>query len=246
LGVPLPRSASLALWTGACLRGSVGPDDAAAAIRGEDPQHLVVGWPEHPEPFDLTRLPAAIAALREPTVRLALPAPGDPLGLAGPPAFNAEAVDAGEAVLVVSLGAAYGLVPEEDARTVLWRCHPAQVPPLLDPGEASRTLRQVLITATAELVRLDVASWQPEIPDLMLNLATRPGLPLPPGTPTATIEALERAVLCSDIVELARSDDGGAVTSHEMTARAGCLTDLDLAARRAIVALCSSGGTGLR
>ena len=28
---------------------------------------------------------------------LALPAPGDPLGLAGPPAFNAEALEAGEA-----------------------------------------------------------------------------------------------------------------------------------------------------
>ena len=30
---------------------------------------------------------------------LALPAPGDPLGLAGPPAFNADALEAGEAVV---------------------------------------------------------------------------------------------------------------------------------------------------
>jgi hypothetical protein len=228
------------LWTAACLRGSTGPDDAAAAIRGDDPQHLVTGWPEHPEPLDLTLLPAAISTLREPSVRLALPAPGDPVGLAGPAPFNAAAVDAGEAVLVVGLGAAYGLIPEEDARTVLWRCQPVEVPPLLDPDEASRVLRQVLISATAELVRLDVASWQPEIPDLMLNLAKRPGLPLPPGTPNPAIDTLERAVLCLDVVELARADDGGAVSSHEMSARAGCLTDLDAAARRAIVAVCSA------
>ncbi|RNL79395.1 hypothetical protein [Nocardioides marmorisolisilvae] len=236
----LPRSAFLTLWTGACLRGSVGPDDAAVAVRGEDPQHLVVDWPGRPEPFELAHLPAAISTLREPSLRLALPAAGDPLGLAGPPAFNAQALDAGEAVIVVGLGAAYGLVPTEDARTVLWHCSPVEVPHLLDPGEASRTLRQVLLTATAELVRLDVASWQPEIPDLMLNLAQRPGLPLPPGTPNSAIETLERAALCAEIVELARADEGGALSSHEMAARAGCLTDLDAAARRAIVALCSA------
>ena len=230
----------LSLWLGACLRGSTGPDEVASAVRGEDPQHLVVDWPEHPEPLDLGHLPAAIRTLREPTLRLALPAPGDPVGLAGPASFNSDAVEAGEAVLVVGLGSAYGLVPEVDARTVLWRCHPVEVPPVLDPGEASRSLRQVLLTATAELVRLDVASWQPEIPDLMLNLALRPALPLPPGTPNAAVETLERAALCLDIVELARADVGGAVTSHEMAARAGCLTDLDAAARRAIVAVCSA------
>ena len=238
--MPLPRSALLTLWTAACLRGSVGPDDAADAIRGEDPQHLLIGWPGHPDPVDLSALPAAIASLREPSVRLALPVPGDLVGLAGPPASNAAAVEAGEAVVVAGLDAAYGLVPEEDARTVLWRCQPVEVPPLLDPGEASRTLRQVLLSATAELARLDVASWRPEIPDLMLDLHRRPGLLLPPGTPNGHLETLERAVLCLDIVELARTDDGGAVSSHEMAARAGCLTELDAAARRAVVAVCSA------
>jgi hypothetical protein len=222
------------------MTGSVGPDDAAATIRGQDPQHLVVDWPGHPEPIELTHLPAVINTLREPSVRLALPVPGDPLGLAGPSAFNTDSVAAGEAVLVVGLGAAYGLVPVEDARTVLWHCQPVEPPPLLDPAEASRSLRQVLLSATAELVRLDVASWQPEIPDLMLNLTKRPSLPLPPGTPNASVETLERAVLCRDIVELARTNDGGAVSTHEMAARAGCLTELDAAARRAIVAVCSA------
>lgn len=230
----------LTLWIGACLRGSVGPGAAAAAIREEDPRHLVVGWPGHPEPLDLADLPAAISSLREPSLRLSLPVPGDPVGLAGPTSFNTAAIDAGEAVLVVGLGSAYGLVPGEDARTVLWHCHPAEVPPELDPAEASRTLRQVLLAATAELVRLDVASWQPEIPDLILDLAKRAALPLPPGTSKAAVETLERAVLCTDIVELARNDHGGGLSSHEIVARAGCLMDLDAAARRAIVAVCSA------
>jgi len=238
--VPLPRSALLTLWLSACLRGSVGPDDAAEAVRADDPQHLVLGWPERPEPFGLALLPAAVHELREPSIRLALPVAGDPLGLAGPIGFNASAVDAGEAVLVVGRGSAYGLVPVVDARTVLWTVAPVQVPALVDPGEAAGILRQVLHTATAELARLDVASWQPEIPDLMLNLAHRPGLPLPPGTPSAAVETLERAVLCLDIVDLARADDGGAISTHEIAARASCLTDLDVAARRAIVAVCSA------
>lgn len=238
--MPLPRSALLTLWLSACLRGSVGPDDAAVAVRGDDPQHLVLGWPGRSEPLDLALLPAAVKQVREPTVRLALPVAGDPLGLAGPVAFNAEAVEAGEAVLVVGRDAAYGLVPEVDARTVLWSVVPADVPPLIDPGEAAATLRQVLLTSTAELARLDVASWQPEIPDLLLNLAHRPGLPLPPGTASTSVETLERAVLCRDIVDLARADDGGAISTHEIAARSRCLTDLDLAARRAIVAVCSA------
>lgn len=238
--MPLPRSALLSLWISACLRGSVGPDDAADAIQGDDPQHLVLGWPGTTEPMGLALLPAAATALRAPSIRLALPVPGDPTGLAGPTGFNTDAVEAGEAVLLVGRGAAYGLVPEVDARTVLWTTSAVEVPRLLDPGEAARTLRQVLLLASTELSRLDVASWQPEIPDLMLNLAHRPGLPLPPSTSPAAIETLERAVLCLDIVELARAGDGGAISGYEIAARASCLTDLEVAARRAIVAVCSA------
>lgn len=236
----LPRSAHLACWLNACLRGSAGVDDLAEAVRGDDPQHLVVGWPGREEPIALTQLPAAVRALDEPRVSLALPVPGDPLGLAGPAALNAEAAEAGEAVLVTGRSGSHGLVPVLDARTVLWTVQDGAAPPVLDPGEEGRTLRQVLLATTAELVRLDVASWNPEIPDLLLNLHRRPGLPLPPGTPPAEVETLERAALCLEIVDLARADDGGSVSAHEVAARARCLTDLDRAARRAVVAVCSA------
>ena len=55
----------------------------------------------------------------------------------------------------------------------------------------------------------------------------------------AALETLERALRCGDIVALARLDDGGAVSAREMAERRACLRDLDRAARRALVAVCS-------
>ncbi|MCW2784202.1 MAG: hypothetical protein JWP74_719 [Marmoricola sp.] len=236
----LPRSASLTLWLGATLRGLLGPDDFAEAVRGEDPQHLVVGLPGSPDQLPLASFPAAVQRLGTTTVTLALPAPGDPLGLGGPAVFNGIATDTGEAVLLGTAGGSFGLVPELDARTVVWTVHPAVATAPTDPVEAGRTLRQVLQRVTAELVRLDVTGWQPEIPDLLLNLRHRPALALPAGSAPEHVDTLERAALCAEIVELALADDGGAVTAHEMAARRACLTELDHAARRALVAVCSA------
>ena len=104
-------------------------------------------------------------------LRVALPVPGHPLGLSGPPEFNARALEAGEAVLVY--GAALGLVPEVyeagpagDPST--WRCvwdclpvreaPPADVPSL---GEAERELAEAMREATELLTRLDVAGSGP-------------------------------------------------------------------------------------
>jgi hypothetical protein len=47
-------------------------------------------------------------------------------------------------------------------------------------------------------------------------------------------------VLCLDIVELARADEGGAVSAHEMDRRRAALDDLDRAARRALVGASAS------
>jgi hypothetical protein len=238
--VPLPRSAALALWLNATLRGAVGPDDFAEAVRGDDPQHLVVDLPEGTT-TSLVELPAGLAREGCRPVTLALPIAGDLLGLRGPSAFNTLAVDAGEAVLLAGTGV--GLVPALDARTVLWQAGPADPAPPLDPAEEGRQLRQALVTATSELVRLDVASWQPEIPDLLLNVRHRPELVLPPGTGPRAVEDLERAVLCLDIVGLALRDEGGAVSAYEIDERRRCLTDLDRAARRTVVAVCSDSLT---
>jgi hypothetical protein len=238
--VPLPRSAELALWLNATLRGSVGPDDFAEAVRGDDPQHLVVGWPRSAA-LPLQDLPGLARQSGCSGATLALPVAGDPLGLRGPAAFNLLAVEAGEAVLLTGTG--LGLVPTVDARTVLWQAHPAESAPLLDPAEEGRQLRQVLVTTTAELVRLDVASWRPEIPDLLLDARRRPAFALPPEVGPRVAEDLDRAVLCLEIVDLALADDGGATSSYEMGERRRCLTDLDRVARRVVVASCSDSLT---
>lgn len=238
--MPLPRSASLALWLNAALRGAVGPDDFAETVRGGDPQHLVVDLPQGTT-APLVELPARLSRSGCRGVTLALPIAGDLLGLHGPSAFNTSAVDAGEAVLLTGTGT--GLVPALDARTVLWQAGPADAAPSLDPGEEGRQLRQALVRATAELVRLDVASWQPEIPDLLMNVRHRPELALPPDIGPWAAEDLERAVLCLEVVALALRDEGGAVSTYEMDERRRCLTDLDGAARRAVVAVCSDSLT---
>ena len=218
----------------------MGPDDFAEAVRGHDPQHLVVDWPAG-DTLLLLDLPAAARRAGTTGVRLALPVAGDPVGLRGPAAFNTAAVDVGEAVLLD--GAGVGLVPSLDARTVVWQAAPADPAPLLDRAEEGRLLRQVLTSATTELARLDVASWQPEIPDLLINVRNRPDLALPPDVDARGSADLERAALCLEIVELALRDDGGATSAYEMAERRRCLTDLDRAARRVVVAVCSDSLT---
>ena len=229
----LPVSAVLATWLDAARAGRVSPDDLADAVRGDDPRHLVTGLPERGV-LELHELPAAVGG----RVSLALPAPGDLVGLGGPASFNTAATEAGEAIVAGALG----LVPEVDARTIVWRAHPADRAPWVDERESAAELKVALADVTRRLVDLDVAAWQPDIPDLLLNLRHRTPLPLPPGYDARRVETAERAVLCLDIIDLARSDDGGAVTAYEMQQRRAALDDLARATRRALVGACSSRG----
>ena len=208
-------SALLATWLDAARAGRVSPDDFADAVRGDDPRHLVTG-----------------------RVSLALPAPGDLVGLGGPASFNTAATDAGEAVVA----GAFGLVPVVDARTVVWRAHPADPARWVDERETAAELKLALADVTRRLVDLDVAAWQPDIPDLLLNLRHRAPLPLPPGYDARRVETVERAVLCLDILDLAGAGEGGAVTAYEMQHRRAALDDLARATRRALVGACSSHG----
>lgn len=224
----LPASALLCTWLEAVRTGRAGPDDLEDTVRGEDPRHLVAGLPGAVE---LRELPKTLRAAPS----LALPAPGDPVGLGGPAEFNLAAIEAGEAVVVGSVG----LVPELDARTVLWRAFDVAPVPYVDERETGIELRTALVEVTSRLVQLDVAAWQPEIPDLLMNLRRRPRLPLPPGLAPRQVETIERALLCLEIVRLAVDVDGGTVTSYELTQRRDALADLGRAARRALVGACS-------
>ncbi|NEC52635.1 hypothetical protein G3I18_29380, partial [Actinospica acidiphila] len=105
-----PRSGRLASWGNALLAGLVSPDEAALAVVGEDAVHRVEGVPGESAPVGLTLALGRLRGLGVSGLRVALPAPGHPLGLSGPPEFNARALEAEEAA--VCQGAALGLVPE--------------------------------------------------------------------------------------------------------------------------------------
>jgi hypothetical protein len=184
------RSARLAAWGTAALRGEVDPARAVRAVQRDDEEHAV------DDPDAVAVRPAAAFGAGTPrladlldgladhgvgALRLVLPAPGDVLGLPGPTGFNALALEAGEAVLSEAGSApesttpagrpSLGVVPLvqqfgsawEPGATVTWQLHRVVAHrPLVTGslGEADQLLREALREATEELARLDVARWR--------------------------------------------------------------------------------------
>jgi hypothetical protein len=232
----LPDAARFALWFTAWSRGATSLDETRDAIVGDDAAHDVAGLPSGTVPVILAL--GELRGLGATTAGVALPVPGDPLGLAGPAAFNSLALDQGETVLLD--GAGLGLVPVRAGAGVVWRALPAetarQVP---DPSEADQQLRRAVVEAADDLAVLDVARWRPEVADELLALRRPVDLRLPPGTSERASRMLGLALRCRTIVELALEDDGAAVSAQEMSRRREALLPLDHAARRAVVAACT-------
>ncbi|MGI5374364.1 hypothetical protein ACQEV2_08980 [Streptomyces sp. CA-251387] len=244
-----PRSGRLAAWGNALLAGLVSPDDAVLEIVGDDAVHRVEGLPGESAPVGLTLALGRLRALGVSGLRVALPAPGHPLGLSGPPEFNARALDAEEAV--ICHGAAFGLVPEVyeagpdgDVHVeVVWHClgvreaPPADVPSL---GEAERELAEALREATEMLSRLDVAGSGPVAEaaiDAYRARAERGREVLAPGYPPRAVRVLELAQRVGLLISLAYGNGhGGAMSASEMAARSEVLRPVERTARRAQVA----------
>ncbi|MFJ5551579.1 hypothetical protein [Streptomyces sp. NPDC093225] len=244
-----PRSGRLAAWGNALLGGLVSPDDAVVAVVGADAVHRVEGLPGESGPVGLTLGLGRLRALGVTGLRVALPAPGHPLGLSGPPEFNARALEAEEAV--VAVGAALGLVPEVyeagpagDVHVeVVWHCLPVREAPPADVpslGEAERELAEALREATEVLTRLDVAasgSVAAAALDAYRARAEAGREVLAPGYPGRAVRVLELAQRIALMMELATgSGHGGAVAASEMAARAEALRPVERVARRAQVA----------
>ena len=235
----LPLSARFAVWFTAWLAGAASTDDTREAIVGPDAAHDVAGLSGEVEPQPLVLALGRLRTRGASGAGVALPVPGDPLGLAGPAPFNVEVLEAGEGVVLD--GTDLGLVPHRAGSGVVWTCHAAvshrQLP---DPAEADTGLRQELLRTASALADLDVARWRPEVADELMALRRTADLRLPRSMAPGAVRLASTAARCGTIVELALRDDGGSVTVAEARARREALVPLDRAARRALVAACSS------
>lgn len=259
-----PRSGRFAAWGNALIAGLVAPDDAAEKVVGGDALHRITGLPspdgfgdlatgDDAAPVNLSWGLGRLRVLGVRGFRVALPVSGHPLGLSGPPEFNALALEAGEAVLAVG-GPPLGLVPEvtvlgeggDQLVTVLWCCRPmreappADVPPLAD---AERELNDALREATAMLADLDVAGLGPEAQAALDAYRAHRSRPvLAPGYPPRAVRVLELAQRVGALVGIAGGEPGrggehgAAVSASQMAARAEALRPLGRTARRAQVA----------
>ncbi len=246
-----PISATLVAWGNAWLGGHVGLDEAvdrveraggpqlvAPATPATEPRHVLSAPPHVPDaaPQDAeVPLRAFLAGLRPRglrALRLALPVPGDPLGLTGPPAFNAGAIDAGEAAIAELADGCLGLVPAADVRGssysgVRWSAMTAAsaVPDLPSLGEAERDLQEAMRSATEALSSVHGPAG--ERPTL------RHGEGLAPGYPP---RAHRVAALCSRLASILGAADDRGLTSGQIATRSQALRDLDRAVRRARLA----------
>lgn len=233
----MPPAARLAWWGTSWLRGHVVTDLLIDAVLGEDATHAVAGLPGADGTETLVVALARLRSLGATALGAAFPVEGDPVGLGGPPAFNAEALEAGEAVVVD--GAGLGLVPYRTGAAIAWSVLPAARRQLPDVGEADRELRAALLASADALARLDVARWRPEVADQLMNLRHRGPVAAPDGVPARCVDLAARGLQAVEIVALAREDDGGAVSSYEIEERRAALSPLDRAGRRALTAACS-------
>jgi hypothetical protein len=243
----LPRSARLAVWGDGWLGGEATLADVVARVQGDDEPHTVAGVPGHGAAGSLATALGAMRANGVRALRVALPRPGDPQGLSGPPELNADAVAAGEAVLAV--GAPAALVPDvqtfgppgDQGHLVTWTWREA-VPPAGGPslGEAERALSEALIAASSTLTGLDVASWRPDVAQLLDDIRSgRTGEPLPRVFPAEAQALAARAARLLAVCELALDDDGGALSAGRAAERRDALVPLERAARHALAAACN-------
>lgn len=245
-------SAALVAWGNAWLTGHVGLDEAADALERLGGPHVVEGAPGEEGDCPLRVGLGALRVAGMSALRLALPAPGDPLGLTGPPAFNTTAMDAGEAAIASVGSQSLGLIPAEDRRGssyvgVRWTTHEtrpgvADTPPL---PEADQQLALAVRDATESLMSFDGAlEWRPEIAESLNALreshAHEQVGGLAPGYPARAHRVAALAGRLSVVVDLARGTETAGLSSAEIRNRTEALRALDHAVRRARVAACNS------
>lgn len=229
-------SLTLAWWGTAWLRGSTSPDAFLDAMAEHGVRHVVAAGGDPAELLVALALQRGAGATALAGV---FPAPGDPFGLAGGRDFNAAAIDASEAVLV--LGGGVGWVPGAVGAAVEWEQHAANRRPPPDLGDADRGLRHGLLRAADDLARLDLARWQPDLADELIDLTRPRALHVPPGVPPRAADLAGRALRLLALTAVAPAD-GGALSVADAAARADALGALNRTARHALTAAAAPDG----
>jgi hypothetical protein len=236
----LPAAARLGCWLNAWIAGRASADAAITGITGGTAKASFSGLLSEPA----ASLPPALLlgeVRRHGVARasVALPLPGDLVGLGGPSAFNLDAVDAGQAVLLVGTG--LGLVPSVGRTTTTWVASAANPPTHLpDVASADRELKQHLLAAADCLAALDVAAWSPDAADAVLNLSAPMAYDEVMFGSAVAARLVTSGLRCTEIVRVALRDDGGSLTAASSTRRREALLPLRRAALSAIVTGCSS------
>ncbi len=249
-------------WTAAVVAGQATVAQAAAAIEAVADGHVVRGLPAgagRPAPeLPLADALTALIDARPRSVRVAFPAPGDPLGLHGAGAFTSSALLAQSAVAIDSEAPPghVGLVPEPDLRGssyrgVRWQVFemgafappvvtspPLTVEPTRVVEQADRALRRALRDATEALEHVDLARWRPEASagGEAAAAALRARLrALPPLWPIAARALAERSMALWHALEVVTADNGAASVSAGAV-RIAAVRELSHAVREAAMA----------
>jgi hypothetical protein len=250
--VKLPlASARLAAWSTAYLGGSVAPDHLAEHAVAPGSLHRVVGLGTDVGGDAAVSLPLALADLRRQGAARAWvlwPVAGDVAGLPGTAEVKRFVLAAGQAVLVEPVGArdaaggtgAVVLVPSRVGdSSVLWNVLHGDNARVAATAlaDADQALKAALREATEALEELDVARTPADQADLVATLRERSlPLDLPDGFPSRARALIDTTQRLSALLEVARSDDGAAVSRSEAALRGAALSDLARAVRHGFVA----------
>lgn len=235
-------SVSLAVWANAWLAGHAAPDDVLDALSAWAPVHSVVAydavaagrtglpWPDVDAvgPVSLLQTLRSATSARPndaarstPAISVLQPVPGDVRGLPVGTMFAADALDAGEAIVVCGADGAIGLVPAfEDAETddddsspvpvaLSWSVYslpegpgsPVGPLPHTDLGEAEYALRSTVRAAAEALTRLHLPGGAGDPRALVEEILQESGHHrVPDHAPCRAIRVLETAAHVDAIV----------------------------------------------
>lgn len=164
-----------------------------------------------------------------------MPVPGDVRGLGGAGQFAAEALRAGEAVVMNNLGIVPERIAEGIVRWTVFEVAQNAPTPHVPLGEAEHELTGAMRVAAGMLVELGVAKQRAGVrEELQARIAERTAARWPAGMPPRALRVLQRAAEVSAILELAMEDEpGGALSASAALKRAEALRPLFQAVRTA-------------